>query len=153
MCIIIILKFRFLSLTLLIIFVIVHPRIICTHLYVCMYVDAWGFTSHCLRLETHMETPDCRSNKVLYPDRCVGSLEFEAHQRDDVLNGKLGLFGLACRCYELNCTSEMAEIKFEFLESPTNPTHVGVNETTPTCEFNEVYVCRCTQVLLAVNIA
>ena len=81
-----------------------------------------------------MEKPDCESNEVFYPDRCVGSTEFDASQRDDVLSGRMGLFGLDCRCYELNCTSEMAEIKFKFLKSPTNP--LSDNETTPTCEFN-----------------
>ena len=83
-----------------------------------------------------MEKPDCESNEVFYPDRCVGNSKFNASQRDDVLSGRMGLVGIDCRCYELNCTSEMAEIKFEFLESLTYPPTVGENEIIPTCEFN-----------------
>ena len=104
-----------------------------------MYIivtDGWEFTSHCVRLVTLTESPDCQSNGVLYPDRCVGSNDdFDASQRDDVLSGRVESFIVDCGCYEVNCTAEMAEIKFEFSESPPNPPEN--NETTPTCEDNE----------------
>lgn len=102
------------------------------------FTDAWEFTSHCARLETNREKPDCESSDVLYPDRCFGRSKFDAYQRDDVLSGKMELFGLNCRCYELNCTAEMAEIKFEFMESSPNPP--SPNETTPTTTGE----CTCT---------
>ena len=47
----------------------------------------------------------------------------------------MGLFGLNCGCFELNCTAGMAEIKFKF-DSPMNPSGGSENMTTPTCEFN-----------------
>ena len=82
-----------------------------------------------------MDKPDCESNKVFYPDRCFNRLEFDTSQRDDVMSGRMKIFGLSCRCYELNCTAEMAEFEFEFRPNPPSP-----NETTPTCEFT---ACVC----------
>ena len=113
----------------------------------CIYysnVDAWRFSSHCFPLEAHAGRPDCTSNGIFHADRCFGRQGFDAGQRESVLSGEMGLITLPCRCYELNCTAEMAEIEFEFPESPT-----FVNLPEDTSKLN-IYVAinQCTSVKL-----
>ena len=95
---------------------------------------AWEFTAHCLNLETHFESPDCESNGLLYPNRCVGTHRIEPYERQGVLSGERDLLGVDCGCYETyNCTAGQAEIKLDFVVLPsggsTPPTGVG-NDTT-----------------------
>ena len=97
----------------------------------------WEFTSHCISLETHRESPDCEANGLLYPDRCVGTHRIEPYEREGVLSGRATLFGVHCGCYETNCTAEMAEIKFDFVQFPPD----AVAPTTSTTEAtSSIYV-------------
>ena len=75
--------------------------------------------AHCFRLEAHMGKPNCTSNGIFRADCCFGRQEFDASQRESIISGEIEFF-LPCRCYELNCTAEMAKIEFEFFESPTS---------------------------------
>ena len=83
------------------------------------FLDAWIFFSSCFQLEAHAWKPNCTSNGIFHADRCFGRQKFDAGQRESIISGKMGLITLSCRCYELNCTAEMAKIEFEFFESPT----------------------------------
>lgn len=82
----------------------------------------WDFTSHCISLETHRESPNCEANGLLYPDRCVGTHQVYRFGREEVLSGRTPLSGVTCGCYETNCTAGMAEIKFDFVRFPVVPT-------------------------------
>lgn len=96
------------------------------------------FTSSCFPLEAHAGKPDCESNGIFHADRCFGRQVFDADPRESVLSGEIG-FTAICRCYELNCTAEMAEIEFEFFESPT-----FVNPPEDTSELNTYATITCT---------
>ena len=84
-----------------------------------------------------MNAPDCESNRLSheFADRCVGRRRIEVHEREGILSGR-SLFDVECGCYETsNCIAEMAEIKLEFIQAPTeSPSEISSTEnvTTPT---------------------
>ena len=89
------------------------------HFSFCYFLDAWIFFSRCFPLEVHAWKPNCTSNGIFHADRCFSRHKFDANQRESIVSGEMGFPALSCRCYELNCTAEMAGIEFEFFESPT----------------------------------
>ena len=93
----------------------------------------WEFTSHCISLETHRESSDCKMNGLLYPDRCVGTHRVNPYEHEEVLSGRAPLFGINCGCYEANCTVGMAEIKFDFVQLPVI--------STDTCKYSSLNFC------------